>query len=185
MSQTGLPPGPAPIVATSALPPETLSPLALGVTAKFLQRDAMELARRIVAQLDTPVQLAADMGLSEDQWTVLRQHPHFLRLMEDARSEANSAAGLADRVRLKAMVVLDQGGILDMAGIINNGSLAVGARVDAFKAIADVAGITKQKDQQASQVGAGPLVQIFMPQAPDQPVNIGGRVIEGEVSSDA
>ena len=135
----------------------------------------MELARRIVAQLDTPVQLAADMGLSEDQWMVLEKHPHFIRLMDEARSEANSAAGLADRVRLKAMVVLDQGGILDMAGIINNTALAVGARVDAFKAIADVAGITKQKDQQASQVGAGPLVVIQMANMP--PTQIGVRQV--------
>lgn len=183
MSDTGIPPGPAPL--GQALAPSTPSPLALGVTSKFLQRDAPELARRIVAQLDTPVQLATDMGLLEDQWLVLQEHPHFKRLLEDARAEANSAAGLADRVRLKAMMILDQGGLLDMAGVISNSVIAAGARVDAFKAIADVAGITKQKDQQASQIGAGPLVQIIMPHAPDHPVTIGGRIIEGEVASDA
>lgn len=180
MSETGLPPGPAPV--TGALAPETPSPLAVGVTSKFLQRDAPELARRIVAQLDTPVQLAADMGLSEDQWLILQRHPHFQRLLDDAKAEANSAAGLADRVRLKALMVLDQGGILDMAGVVSSPQAAIGARVDAFKALADVSGITKQKDQQASQVGAGPLVQIIMAHAPDKPVTIGGRVIEGEAS---
>lgn len=176
MSQPGLPPGPAPIALGAALPADTLSPLAIGVTSKFLQRDALELARRIVAQLDTPVQLAADMGLTSDQWMVLERHPHFQKLMAEARSEANSAAGLADRVRLKAMTILDQGGLLDMAGVINNTALPAGARVDAFKAVADVAGVTKQKDQQASQVGAGPLVVIQMANMP--PTQIGVRAVE-------
>lgn len=178
---TVIPPAPtAPALLGVPLPAGTISPLAVGIPIEFLQRDATELARRIVAQIDTPLQLAHSMGLNDAQWLVLAQHPHFLQVMREAKAEANSAAGLADRVRLKALMVLDQGALLDMAQIINSQAAAPNARVGAFNAIADVAGITKQKDQQASQAGAGPLVVINMPSSSGGPVTIGGRTIDGD-----
>jgi hypothetical protein len=152
-------PPPAPLAPVA--PPA--SPIAAGISDSFLQRDAIELARRIVAELDDPLQLAVAMGLSEAQWAVLQRHPHFLRTLDAARSEANSAAGLADRVRLKALVIMDQGGLLDMAQIMNDGISPATARVAAFNAVMDAAGIAKQKDSGASQIGSGPLVTIIMP----------------------
>lgn len=143
------------------LPPA--SPLAVGITDRFLRQDAPELARRIVAELDQPIQLATAMGLTAVQWNVLEHHPHFQSLMAEARSEASSATGLADRVRLKALMALDQGGVLDMVSVMANSDTSDINRIKAFDALSDVAGLTKTKDAQAQQVGSGPLVTIIMP----------------------
>jgi hypothetical protein len=165
------PPSPAPLAPAS--------PIASGISASFLQRDAIELARRIVAKIDSPLQLAVDMGLTETQWAVLQHSAHFKSLLAVAQSEANSAAGLQDRVRLKALMALDAGSILDLAGIVNNTTLPVGGRVNAANTLVDIAGLAKQKDQQAAMAGSGPLVVIHMnPASP--PVEIGGRIIEHE-----
>jgi hypothetical protein len=160
-----LPPAPAP---APSLPPA--SPLAVGITETFLTRDAMELARRIVAEIDQPLQLAVNMGLTEVQWNVLQHHPHFKKLLDEAKSEANSAAGIADRVRLKALMALDAGGILDMAEILASAHSGTANKIKAFAELKDISGLVRQKDQQAAQVGGGPLVTIIMPSAPAQPV---------------
>lgn len=144
----------------------------MGIPKEFLERDTLQLARYIIAEIDTPLQLAVSMGLNEAQWAVLKDHPHFHRCMTEARAEANSASGLVDRVRLKAMVAIDSGGILDMAQIAGNPALAATARVAAYNALVDTAGLAKTKDAQASQAGAGPLVTINMPSRDGAPVRI-------------
>jgi hypothetical protein len=154
------------------------SPLAVGVSDRFLQYDARELARRIVAGLDQPLQLAIGMGLTPEQWQVLEFHPHFMKLMGEARDEANSANGLVDQVRLKALMALNEGGVLDMASIMADPKTAPNIRKGAFDSLADVAGITRHKDQQASQAGAGPLITIIMPGGNASPRVIGPVVSE-------
>lgn len=167
-----LPPAPS-APATEPLPPA--SPIAAGISEQFLRRDAMELARRIVAKMDDTLQLATSMGLTELQWDVLRHHPHFERCLQEAQAEANSAQGLADRVRLKALMVLDQGGILDMAGVLVSPQSTPVNRIQAFNSLVEVSGLAKQKDQQANQVGGGPLVQIVFPES--LPATIKARVV--------
>lgn len=171
---------PPPLITPPALPAASPapspSPMAMGVSARWLQQNLPELARRIVANIDRPVQIAADMGLSDDQWLVLEHSAVYKKAIADATTEANSAAGLADRVRLKALMALDNGGILDMVDIMSNPETAPGVRKGAFDSLADVAGITKHKDQQASQAGTGPLIVI---QTHGNSVAIGnGRVID-------
>jgi hypothetical protein len=62
---------------------------------------------------------------------------------------------------------------------MSNPANAPQVRKGAFDSLADVAGITRQKDQQANQVGSGPLVTIVMPGGP--PVTIGtAKVIDHE-----
>jgi hypothetical protein len=158
------------------LPASQPSPLAVGIPRQFLEREVLELARRVVAQLDSPRALALDMGLDTAQWSVLEHHPVYKSALAAAQAEANSAAGLADRVRLKAMVVLDRGGLLDMAQIINDAGVSAAARVGAFNAVMEAAGIAKQKDQTASQAGSGPLVVIHLPTSDGAPIIVGQPV---------
>lgn len=177
MSELSVPSSPAPSALPenfpTTLPPSYPSPLAVGISRQFLERDVLELARRVVAQLDSPAALAMDMGLDHAQWGVLEHHPVYKAALASAQAEANSAAGLADRVRLKAMVVLDRGGLLDMAQIINDTSATTTGRVAAFNAVMEAAGIAKQKDQTASQAGTGPLVVIHMPSSSGAPIIVG------------
>lgn len=169
--------------APTAAAPQSLpaaSPLAVGVTDRFLQYNARELARRIVAGLDRPMELARGMGLSAEQWQVLEHHPHFQRLLADAREDANSANGLVDQVRLKALVALNEGGILDMATIMADPATAPNIRKGAFDSLADVAGITRHKDQQASQAGSGPIIQINLSSGGGSSVSIGSSKVVSE-----
>lgn len=175
-----LPQGPAPSAALTLpepLPPA--SPLAAGIPEHFMRHHAHELARRVAMEIDHPVQLAIAMGLTETQWQVLQAHPHFKAQVDQAKIEANSAAGLSDRVRMKALMALDHGGILDMVDLMSNKDTPPLVRQRTFDSLADVAGLSKPKDQTPNQVGSGPLVTIVMPQGAGSPVTIGtGRVID-------
>jgi hypothetical protein len=142
-----------------------------------MRHHAHELARRIAMELDDPLQLAIAMGLTATQWQVLQTHPHFKAQVEQAKAEANSAAGLADRVRLKALMALDHGGILDMVDLMSNKDTPPLVRQRTFDSLADVAGLSKPKDQTPNQVGSGPLVTIVMPQAAGAPVTISSHTV--------
>lgn len=180
-----LPPMPAPSVPVPlspapALPPA--SPLAAGISESFLRQDAIELARRIVLEIDEPLQLAVSMGLTEVQWAVLRGAPYFQQLMAQARTEATSAAGLADKVRLKALIALDQGTLLDLVSVAASTGNPM-ARIKAVGELAEIAGLKKQKEQQVAQVGAGPLVQINLPSPGAAPVIVGGGPVTIEADA--
>jgi hypothetical protein len=60
-------------------------------------------------------------------------------------------------------MVLNTGGILDMADVLTSAHTTPDSKIKAFNSLVEVSGLAKQKDQQATQVGSGPLVQIIMP----------------------
>lgn len=149
------------------------SPLDTGLTADWMHRKGPELARRIVAKIAGARELALDYGLTESQWDAVRSSPYFRSLVAQAQEEAMSAAGISDRLRLKAMLILDQGGLLDMAGLLADSKVSPSVRATVFGELAAVAGLHKNKDGGgggASQVGSGPLVVIQMA---NQQVNVG------------
>ena len=149
------------------------SPLVAGLPADWLIRKGPELARRIVAKIAGARELALDYGLTEAQWDAVKASPYFRRLVADAQEESMSAAGIADRLRLKAMLILDQGGLLDMAGLLADAKVSPNVRANVFGELAAVAGLNKGKDSGgggASQVGSGPLVVIQMA---NQQINVG------------
>lgn len=169
---------PAPNALVVPAQPMGATPLSVGLSARFLQTEAVELARMIAAGIDDGVQLAADKGLKPDQWLVLEGSPHFQRLLTEARTELSSAAGLADKVRLKALTALDYGGIAQIAAVMFDGNARDADKLAAANTLKEIGGLTKQKDTQASQVGGGPLINIvFGPGS--APVTIGtGTVID-------
>lgn len=178
-----LPSGPAPSANLLAIP-EPLppaSPLAAGVPENFLRYNAHELARRIAMKLDEPLQLALAMGLTAVQWQVVQAHPYFKELVDNATIEANSANGLVEQVKLKALVAINEGGILDMVELMSSKDTPPLIRQRTFDSLAAVAGVSRQKDQAPNQVGAGPIVTINFPQGMGSPVTIGtGTVIDHE-----
>lgn len=174
-----LPSTPAPAMTALAVP-EPLppaSPLAAGIPEHFLRHSAHELARRVAMQIDDPVQLAVSMGLTETQWQVLSAHPYFKQLLDQAQADANSSAGLMDRVRLKALMALDYGGILDMVDLMSSPDTPPLVRQRTFDSLADVAGVSRQKDSAPNQVGVGPIVQINFPAGMGAPVTIGTATV--------
>lgn len=149
------------------------SPLDAGLSADWMNRKGPELARRIVAKIAGARELALDYGLTDTQWEAVRNSPFFRSLVATAQEEAMSAAGISDRLRLKAMLILDQGGLLDMAGLLADSKVSPNVRATVFGELAAVAGLHKGKDSGgggASQVGSGPLVVIQMA---NQQVNVG------------
>lgn len=163
---------PAPTTLPMPVTPQYASPIAVGIPLEFMAREALDLARYVVAELDEPIQLARAMGLDDAQWLVLNQSTQWKQLLLKAQAEANGPQGLADRLRLKAMMAIDNGGVIDMASIMANPGAPVNARIAAFNALNDLSGLAKQKDQQAAQTGSGPLVNIIMPKRDGAPVQI-------------
>jgi hypothetical protein len=158
--------------------PLSPSPLTSGVDLQFLRSRAPELARDIVCELDSASALAASYGLTPVQWDALRRSPGFRQMVLDAKREIGGPQGAVERIRRKAQLMLDQGCLLDLGGIVSNPNAPASARVSAFSELREVAGITKDANRGlASGASAGPLIVINLPGA-GQPLTVGGTVIE-------
>lgn len=158
--------------------PQTSGPLDTGVDLQFLRSRAPELARDIVCELDKASALAASYGLTPTQWDALKSSPGFRAMVVDAKRELGGPQGAVERIRRKAQLMLDQGCLLDLGGIVSNAAAPASARVAAFSELREVAGITKDANKGlAPGTAAGPLIVINLPGA-GQPLTVGGQVIE-------
>lgn len=164
------------------LPTQFHGPLAAGVDLQFLRTRAPELARDIVCELDSAASLAASYGLSPAQWDALRASPGFRQLVIDAKREISGPQGVTERIRRKAQLMLDQGGLLDLGGILSDPKASSAARVSAFSELREIAGITKESNKglNGGVSAPGPLIVINLPGA--APMHVGGNVIEGETT---
>lgn len=115
-------------------------PLAAGMDLPFLRGKAAELARDIVMQIDIASELAKSYGLSPAQWDALRSSVQFRQLVAEAQRALSGADGVMERIRRKAGLALETA-IPDMYGMITDSKVANGARIDAFNALKDLAGV--------------------------------------------
>lgn len=137
-----------------------LTPLKSGITLEFMARQAPELARDIVSQLDNASNLAAAYGLTPEQWAVLRDWPAFRTLVTTAMTEMAGTLGAAERIKRKALMALDQCGILDAATIAGNPKTADKTRLDAIEVLMLAGGLTSKTQQAGGGGGGGPLFVI-------------------------
>ena len=158
------------------------TPLSVGITAEFMRRQAPELARDIVCQLDGAANLASSYGLAPEQWAVLRTWPAFKEMVRTAQEELGGPSGAAERARRKAALAVDAFGITDMATIMGNPKAADKDRIAAFKELREVGAIDGKNALAAAQAGlAGPLVVINL--GDGKQLSVGVEPIEGEVTS--
>jgi hypothetical protein len=149
--------------------PATVSPIAAGVDPRFMRTRAPDLARDIVAQIDTASSLAIAYGLTLEQWAILRELPAFKELCVKAAEDITSDAGIAALAARKAAMVIDRFGISDMAAVMGDPKAGAQHRVRAFEALAEVGKLTSKTGGSGSSAGAigagvaGPLIQINFP----------------------
>lgn len=188
---------PAPAAPAQALPQiatAAISPNLVGVDALWLRRKAPELARDIAIGLDTEEALAAQHGLTDQQWLVVKAWPAFQQTLREAREEMSGSAGTVERARRRAALAIAEVGVHDMAVIMGDPRSPTGDRIKAFEQLKDVAVMGSRAQVAAVAAGgsAGPvfggsLIQIIMPGGAQ--LDVGGieeaeqaprPVIEGE-----
>lgn len=157
---------------TAVAHPAPVSPSSVNIDPEFMRKAAPELARDIVARIDTASALAANAGLSPEQWEVLRHWPGFTELVKQAMTEMAGSLGVHERIKRKAAMVLDQVGILDAATLAGDPKVTPAVRVNALEFLKDVAEVgSKHKAGFAGGGGGGgPLIVINLPG--QQPVAI-------------
>ncbi len=167
-------PPPAPGAVVAALP---VSPYTVGISREFMAKSAAELARDIVAGLDHASSLAAAYGLTAAQWEVLKVWPAFRKQLETAVTELSGPMGMAERIKRKALMALDQYGIVDAATIAGDPKVGAATRLDAIGTLMAAGGIGAKSQQPGGSAGAGPLFVINLPGAtqiavgaPERPV---------------
>jgi hypothetical protein len=158
-----------------------VSPLRLGISQDFMKRRAPELAMDVAAELDTPEALARSYGLSPEQWGVLRDAPVFKALVSDAHAQLSGPAGVAERVRRKAAMMIDRVGLLDMGTIMGDPKASASTKIDAFNSIKDLAGLSKQQPATSAPGTSGPMIIINVPGPGGEPPKpfIVGELAEG------
>ena len=146
-----------------------ISPNLVGVDAQWLRRKAPELARDIAIGLDTEEALAAQHGLTDQQWLVVKQWPAFVQSLREAREEMAGSAGTVERARRRAALAIAEVGVQDMAVIMGDPRASTGDRIKAFEQLKDVAVMGSRAQVAAASAGGGgpvfggSLIQIVMP----------------------
>ncbi len=144
-----------------------MTPTSVGITMNFMRRQAPELARDIVCQLDRAANLAASYNLTPTQWEVLRVWPAFRQMVQEANEELGGSAGTLERARRRAALAVAEVVVQDMATISGDPKVAARDRINAAQLLADIGAVTAK--QQAVVAGAGgvgfggALIQIVMP----------------------
>lgn len=159
-----------------------VSPTAVGIETDFINRRAPELARDIVAQIDTATKLAVAYGLTEAQWQVLRAWPAFIRHVELAHADLAGSAGAGDIIRRQALAALSTVGILDVATIAGDKGITASVRLDATKLLMDAGGVgAKAMANAGTNAASAPLIQIIVPNYPQESLVINSKpIIEHE-----
>lgn len=135
-------------------------PTAVGVSVEFLRNKAPFLARDYAMQLAPGPQLAESWGLTPAQWDALVQSPVFLDMVRQANEELATPDGLAEKIRRKAGMVVEQVGVLAAARILTSSTSAPGVVLNALSELKELAGLSKQATNAGLGATSGPLIQI-------------------------
>jgi len=148
-----LPPPPP----TAIAKPKTVADV--GISVEFLRHKAPHLARDLAMQLAPEDHLAAQWGLEKHQWDVLKTSPHFTALVRRATEELASPDGLAEKIRRKAALAIEDG-LVDVVGIMTSQAISPSVRMQAFGELKELAGLTKNATAQGAAGVSGPIIQI-------------------------
>lgn len=143
-----------------------MTPTSVGITMSFMRRQAPELARDIVCQLDCAANLAASYGLEPTQWEVLKVWPAFRQMVQEANEELGGSAGTLERARRKAALAVAEMVVQDMATISGDPKVSPRDRINAAQLLTDIGAVTAKQQIAAASGGAGfggALIQIVMP----------------------
>lgn len=170
-----------------------VTPTSVGISMEFMRRKAPELARDIVCQLDSAVNLAKSYGINDAQWMVLRSWPAFRQMVQEANEELGGSAGTPERARRRAALAIAEVGVQDMATIMGDPKANHRDRISAFSELKDIAVLGSKQQIAAAATGGGPvgyggpLIQIVMPNGAqlnvgEAPKDTERPAIEGEAT---
>lgn len=162
---------------TMPVPPP--SPASVLIPIDFLRHKAPQLARDVAMQLAPGEYLAEQWGLTRQQWDVLRNSQTFIDMVRRATEELASSDGLAEKIRRKAALAVDNG-LVDVVGIMTDPKASPNIRMTAFSELKELAGLTKNATQAGSAGVSGPIIQINFGEGKD-----GKTITVGEVDTPA
>ena len=98
-------------------------------------------------QLGTGEDLAKHWGLTPAQWGAMSVMPVFTEMVRRATEELASTDGLAEKIRRKAAMAVENG-LVDVVAIMVNPQASAATRLEAFSELKELAGLTKNATQQ-------------------------------------
>ncbi len=148
-----------------------LTTLPLGLS----ENDA-RLAWELTADIVPLAEIMRRYDLTFDSLAEKRRDPVFRSVLEEYSRAWNSSLSTADRVRIKAALLVEDG-LLDIFRILKAEDSAAAAKLDAFAALARAGDVGPSKNASA-QAGERFSVTINLPNS--APVQIDARTFEAE-----
>lgn len=155
-----------------------LSPLDVGIPLTFMKKQAPILAQDIVLELEDASKLAADRGLTDLQWGVLRIWPAFVQMVRDAKEELSGYNGQAVKAQRKAVLYMAEMGVSDLADIAGSPKATNTDRLKAIDQLREMAGMTGKAAGSSSvpvPIGAGAGEGFIMINFPASTANLPGE----------
>lgn len=102
----------------------------------------VQLAREIAMDIHPLDHILKTHDVTEIRWAEIQNSPHFVRLLQSAVEEWNSALNTAERVKLKALSCLEES-LPEFYARMHDPREALPAKVRAFEVFGNIAGLSK------------------------------------------
>lgn len=123
------------------------------------ERRLRHLAREVAMDILELEEILRLNRVSAEEWETLKEHPIFQTLLVRELEHWNSALTTAERVRIKALSVVEDS-LLAAAKVINNDAEGAQGRARMLEAVAKIANVGEKKDMAGE--GGKVLIQINM-----------------------
>lgn len=135
----------------------TTAPL-LQTTSDKEELRMLRVAREIAMDIHTLGEILKNNNVTVAEWERMKINPRFTALLSANMAEWHSASNVQERVRLKSAYVLEEY-LPDLNRSLNDGTVALSAKVEAVKLLAKVAGV----DRGPNDVGeSGPKFSVVI-----------------------
>lgn len=140
------------------------------------------LAFELAIDMSEPSDVLARYGITKSDLAKKVDNPHFRKMVKEYKALWNSDLSVKERIRFKTMMLVEDS-LLELHRIFHDNSLAVTARMDAFKSMAKVATVDAP-DKEGAAAGERINISINIPGA-EKPVTYEGVVNARETITDS
>ncbi|MCA6318119.1 hypothetical protein [Phenylobacterium sp.] len=151
------------------------------VVTRLDDRLFLQLAREIAMDLHPIEHVLKLHGVSDEQWDSIASNPQFQRLLLTEKQDWESAKNTADRVRLKALAMVEEA-LPEMHARLHDPREGLNHKVELLKAVARFAGVGVTD---AGNAGPGERFSVVINLGEDKKVTIAKEVSPPMIEVDA
>lgn len=121
-------------------------------SAVDLDKMTNQLALELASKLQPPAKILVKYGLTDAQFNRLAATPQFQQLFREARQYWESDKNAAERVRAKCTMLVEDS-LLEVFKMVHDEGLAPASRLDGFRTLAKMAGVSGDGRGDGSALG--------------------------------